>query len=81
MSKSLEKGRDGTLERLEGLNGAQFDKAYVEVTYHPTVLDALDKPRIPRAKNEELKASLVKARPPFVAHLEHANHIQGSFQK
>src|SRR6266404_2591986 len=33
---------------------------------------------IPSAKNEELKALLVKVRPAFVAHLEHAKMLQSS---
>ena len=45
------------------------------------MIDALDKTLIPSAKNEELKALLVKVRPAFVAHLEHAKHIQASFKK
>lgn len=82
-SKSLKSGGDDTLKRLKGLKGAEFDKAYVdnEVTYHQTVLDALDKTLIPNAKNEELKALLVKVRPAFVAHLEHAKQIQASLKK
>ena len=82
-SDSLKKTGDETLKRLKGLSGAQFDKAYVdnEVTYHQTVLDALDKILIPSAKNEELKALLVKVRPAFVAHLEHAKHLQASLKK
>jgi putative membrane protein len=82
-SKSLKTSGDDTLKRLKGLKGAEFDRAYVdnEVTYHQTVLDALDKTLIPSAKNEELKALLVKVRPAFVAHLEHAKHIQASFKK
>ena len=57
--------------------------AYVdnEVTYHQAVLDAMDKTLIPSAKNEELKALLVKVRPAFVAHLEHAKHIQTELAK
>jgi putative membrane protein len=82
-SKSLKSGGDETLKRLKTLKGADFDKAYVdnEVKYHQTVLDALDKTLIPSAKNEELKALLVKVRPAFVAHLEHAKHIQASLGK
>ena len=82
-SKSLKKGGDDTLKRLKALKGAEFDKAYIdnEVTYHRTVLDALDKTLIPSAKNDELKPLLVKVRPAFVAHLEHAQHIQTSFNK
>jgi putative membrane protein len=82
-SASLKKGGEDTLKRLKALKGAEFDRAYVdnEVTYHQTVLDAVDKTLIPSAKNEELKALLVKVRPAFVAHLEHAKHIQASLKK
>ncbi len=81
-SKSLKQGGVDTLAKLKGLKGKEFDKAYVdnEVTYHQTVLDAVDKTLIPSAKNEELKALLVKVRPAFVAHLEHAKKIQASFK-
>jgi putative membrane protein len=50
------------------------------VTYHETVLGALDKTLIPNASNAELKALLVKVRPAFVAHLEHAKHIQAQLK-
>jgi len=81
-SKSLKESGDATLAKLKDLNGAKFDKAYVdnEVTYHQTVIDALDKTLIPNAKNAELKDTLVKVRPAFVAHLEHAKHIQASLK-
>jgi len=81
-SKSLKAGGDKNVAHLKGLKGAAFDKAYIanEVTYHQQVLDALDKTLIPGAKNEELKALLVKVRPAFVAHLEHAKKLQGSLK-
>jgi putative membrane protein len=62
------------------LKGTAFDKAYVdhEVAYHAQVLEALDKTLIPGARNAELKALLVKVRPAFAAHLEHAKQIQKS---
>lgn len=79
-SKSLKAGGADTIKKLKALNGKDFDKAYVdnEVAYHQTVLDALDNTLIPNASNGELKALLVKVRPAFVAHLEHAKHIQAS---
>ena len=82
-SIALKKTGEETLERLKRLKGAQFDKAYVdnEVTYHQTVIDAIDKTLIPSAKNEELKSLLVKVRPAFVAHLEHAKRLQASLKK
>ena len=82
-SKNLKQTGDETLKRLKALKGADFDRAYVdnEVTYHQTVLDALDKTLIPSAKNDELKALLVKVRPAFVAHLDHAKHLQSTLRK
>ena len=77
-SRSLKAGGDENLARLKALDGAAFDKAYVdhEVAYHQQVLDAIDKTLVPEAENEELKALLVKVRPAFVAHLEHARKLQ-----
>jgi putative membrane protein len=82
-SQQLKSGGDANLANLKALKGAAFDRAYVdhEVTYHQAVLDALDKTLIPNAKNEELKALLVKVRPAFVAHLEHAKHLQSTLSK
>jgi putative membrane protein len=82
-SKSLKAGGVKNVAHLKTLKGAAFDKAYIdhEVVYHQQVLDALDKTLIPNAKNEELKALLVKVRPAFVAHLEHAKLVQAKLGK
>ena len=79
-SKSLKEGGEKNIATLKGLKGAAFDKAYVdhEVAYHQAVLDAVDKTLIPNAKNADLKALLVKVRPAFVTHLEHAKHVAAS---
>ncbi|MFC5479102.1 DUF4142 domain-containing protein [Massilia suwonensis] len=81
-SKSLKSGGAENIAKLKTLKGKEFDKAYIdhEVTYHQTVIDALDKTLIPNAKNAELKDTLVKTRPAFVAHLEHAKKLQASMQ-
>ncbi|MDB5797329.1 MAG: hypothetical protein JWP36_1231 [Paucimonas sp.] len=81
-AKELKKGGDANLATLNKLKGKEFDKAYVdnEVSYHQAVIDALDKSLIPDAKNAELKDTLVKVRPAFVAHLEHAKHLQGALK-
>lgn len=82
-AQGLQKGGDDNLARLRPLDGAAFDKAYVdhevdyhEVDYHVAVLDALDKLLIPSAANAELKALLLKVRPAIDAHLQHARHLQ-----
>ena len=82
-AQSLKKGGEDNLANLKTLSGAAFDKAYVdhEVAYHQQVIDAMDKTLIPNARNAELKALLVKVRPAFVAHLEHAKSLQGTLQK
>jgi len=82
-SQALKAGGEKNVTSLKGLNGAAFDKAYIdnEVAYHQQVLDAVDKTLIPGAKNAELKALLVKVRPAFVSHLEHAKHLQGTLAK
>ena len=79
-SRALAAGGKQNLEKLRKLEGAAFDRAYIdhEVAYHAQVLEAVDKTLIPGAKNAELKALLVKVRPAFVAHLEHARHLQAS---
>jgi len=79
-SKSLKDGGDKNLANLKTLKGAAFDSAYIdhEVAYHQQVLDAVDKVLVPNAKNAELKDLLVKVRPAFVAHLDHAKKIQSA---
>jgi len=82
-SQSLKEGGATNVASLKKLKGAAFDKAYIdhEVAYHQQVLDAVDKTLIPNASNAELKALLVKVRPAFVAHLEHAKMVQSSLAK
>ena len=77
---SLKKGGDDNIAHLHTLHGASFDKAYVarEVAYHQQVLDAVDHVLIPSAQNAELKALLVKVRPAFAEHLEHAKMLEKS---
>ncbi|MFB9122178.1 DUF4142 domain-containing protein [Paraburkholderia dipogonis] len=79
-SDSLKQGGEANIANLKSLQGAQFDRAYIdhEVTYHEEVIDALDKTLIPSAQNAELKALLVKVRPAFLAHLDHAKRVQAS---
>ena len=82
-SQSLADGGSANLAKLKQLEGAAFDKAYVdqEVTYHQAVIDAIRGTLIPGAANAELKALLVKVSPAFDAHLEHAKMLQASLGK
>lgn len=50
-SASLKSGGEQNLQNLKSLQGAAFDRAYIdnEVTYHQSVIDAMDKTLIPSA--------------------------------
>jgi putative membrane protein len=82
-SQSLKSEGEKNVAQLKSLKGMAFDKAYIdhEVAYHQQVIDAIDKTLIPDAKNTELKALLVKVRPAFVAHLQHAKDLQSALSK
>jgi putative membrane protein len=82
-SKSLKADGDKMLAKLNGLSGAEFDKAYVdnEVAYHEAVIGVVTKTLIPNTKNAELKSLLESAGPIFTSHLEHAKHLQTSLKK
>jgi putative membrane protein len=82
-AQSLKKGGDDNVAHLKTLSGAAFDRAYVdhEVAYHEAVLKALDSTLIPSAGNADLKALMVKVRPAFVAHLDHAKMLQARLGK
>jgi len=62
---------------MRDLEGFAFDSAYAsnEVTYHRSVLAAIDDLLIPSAQNAEFKALLVQVRPAVAAHLEHATAL------
>lgn len=79
-SRSLKAAGEKNVAHLATLKGPAFDRAYIdqEVAYHQQVIDALDKTLIPNATNAELKALLVKVRPAFVAHLEHAKRLRAA---
>lgn len=82
-SKALMTQAKGHMKTLNDLKGKEFDKHYInhEVAYHQAVLEAIDKTLIPNAKNEELKALIVKVRPAFEAHLDHAKQVQSKVVK
>jgi putative membrane protein len=76
-SQSLTNQAKATREKLAGLTGAAFDKAYVdnEVAYHKTVNGALSDTLIPDAQNTELKSLLESGLKVFQSHLDHAEHL------
>ena len=73
----MTKQAETTREKLTGLTGAAFDKAYVdnEVAFHKTVNSALSTTLIPDAENSELKSLLEMGLKVFQSHLEHAERL------
>lgn len=77
-SRQIAQGGDQTHDQLSKLQGAAFDRAYIdhEVEFHTTVIDALDKTLLPNTQNAQLKTLLEQSRPVFVSHLDRAKQIQ-----
>ena len=82
-SQALESAADATTVRLQGLSGAEFDRAYIdnEVAFHQQVLDAIDTTLLPHAQNAELKSLIEQVRPAIAGHLEMARQVQTSLPK
>jgi putative membrane protein len=76
-SKALSKQAADKRAELAKLNGAAFDKAYIdnEVAYHKTVNGALQNTLIPSATNPELKNLLTTGLKIFQGHQQHAEHV------
>ncbi|MBN9037701.1 MAG: DUF4142 domain-containing protein [Rhizobiales bacterium] len=76
-SQSLSKAAADERAKLSTLDGAAFDKAYVdnEVAYHKQVNGALEGLLIPSAQNAELKSLLETGLKLFQGHQAHAEHV------
>ncbi|HET9811268.1 MAG TPA: DUF4142 domain-containing protein [Sphingomicrobium sp.] len=76
-SQALSEAAGETMSKLAALDGAAFDKAYVdnEVSYHKTVNAALQSALIPSAHNAQLKSLLETGLTLFREHQMHAEHL------
>ncbi|MDH6232139.1 putative membrane protein [Mesorhizobium soli] len=76
-SKALTKAASSELAKLTKLDGAAFDKAYIEneVAYHKEVNAALQNVLIPSASNAELKSLLETGLKIFQGHEQHAEQV------
>jgi putative membrane protein len=81
-SKALVKQAAETRAAFAKLNGAAFDKAYIdnEVAYHKTVNGVLQNTLIPSAGNPELKDLLATGLKIFQGHQQHAEHVAASLK-
>ncbi len=76
-SKALTQAAADERAKLAKLDGADFDKAYVdnEVAYHKQVNGALETLLIPSAQNAELKSLLETGLKIFQGHEQHAETV------
>jgi putative membrane protein len=81
-SQALSKAAADKLAELDKLDGAAFDKAYIdnEVAYHAAVNSALSTTLIPAAQNAELKALLETGLTLFTEHQHHAEMVAEKFK-
>jgi putative membrane protein len=81
-SKAIAKGGEDKRAELAKLDGAAFDKAYIdnEVAYHQQVNGALETLLIPSAGNAELKALLETGLKLFQGHQQHAEQVAGTLK-
>lgn len=81
-SNSLKEQAQQMTQKLQGLRGKQFDRAYIdnEVAYHEAVINATKNVLIPSAQNSELKSALQGAEPLFEGHLQHAERVQSAIE-
>lgn len=81
-SKALADAAAAKRAELAKLDGAAFDKAYVdnEVAYHKQVNGALETLLIPSAQNAELKGLLETGLKLFQGHQQHAEHVAASLK-
>jgi putative membrane protein len=81
-SQTLSKQAAAKSTELAKLNGAAYDKAYInnEVAYHKTVNDALQNTLIPGASNPELKGLLTTGLKIFQGHQQHAEQVAAGFK-
>jgi len=71
------KSHAAIMKRLNGLSGAEFDKAFLqnEVGYHDAVIGAVTKTLLPAIQNAELKDLVTKVAPAFVEHRDAAKNL------
>ena len=81
MSEQIQAQTQTTLQRLQGLSGAEFDAAYAQAMAdsHQQALTSIETQLVPSAQNAQLRTALEqKVRPAVSMHLDEIRRIQGS---
>lgn len=81
LSNQLHSQTQTTMQRLQGLSGAEFDQAYMQamVQSHQEALNMIDNQLLPATQDPQLQMALSqKVRPIVSSHLQEAQQIQRS---
>lgn len=79
LSRQMQSQTDTTLQRLEGLSGAEFDRAYMEFMErsHQNALQTIDTQLLRAVQDPELRTALQRqVRPAVAGHLEEARELR-----
>lgn len=82
VSQQLRTTAESTLATLRGRSGADFDREFMaaQVTYHESLLDAIDRVLTSNADNPALKTLVGQTRTAVAAHLDQARQIQAGLE-
>lgn len=81
LSNQLESQTESAMQRLQGLSGAEFDRAYMQVMVqsHQEALNMVDNQLLPATQDAQLKMAISQqVRPIINSHLQEAQQIQQS---
>jgi putative membrane protein len=80
---TMGKDHAAAMARLAALNGAEFDRAFVqhEQAFHAAVLAAVKTTLLPAIQNKELKDFVTSLAPAFEAHRVMAEHLEKKLAK
>jgi putative membrane protein len=83
LSRQLDAESGVVTERLRGLTGTAFDRAYIdrEVDAHQSLLTLIDSKLTPHARKRVVKEQLTELRTMVEKHLARAKQIQGSLPR
>lgn len=78
VSQQIKSASDQQTQRLNGLSGSDFDRAYIEeqINYYRTALDVFDRDLLPNAKDPQIRADIAEARSRANDHLKEAQDIR-----
>lgn len=82
-ARTLRDEAASTMQRLQGLTGAEFDRAYIDsqVQMHQRVLDQLDQATGATTAGGQLSTQLQTLRPTLESHLQRAQQLQQTLQQ